>query len=94
MHFGRDLYESLLKGYQVATYGRYGARIRDADGNPLTKIRTSRFENLKHHILRQTKKGIYIIDLRKVRKLHGNHICKKLYQEIRHATNIQPAAGK
>lgn len=94
MDFSRELYQSLLNGYQVCTYGRYGARLRDAAGNPLSKMYTSRFEKLKAHVLRQTRKGIYIIDLRKVRSLHGNHICKKLYKEIQHAKSIQPAAGK
>lgn len=89
-----ELYRNLLNGYLVTTYGRYGARLRDEKGNPVFKLRSARFQSLKSGFLRQRKDGVYIIDLRKVRSLHGNHICKKLYKEIRNAKTAGSAEKK
>lgn len=88
-----DLYRNLLSGYSIVSNGRFGARLRDQNGNPVAKMQTRTFQNLHYRLLRKNKK-VFVIDLRKVRALHGNHICKKLYKEIRNAKNIHTTANQ
>lgn len=93
MH-AKEIFSLLLTGHSIAGYGKYGYRLRTPDGCPIARIHQHSFEHFKYLVLRQAKNRMWIIDKRKVRSLHGNHICKKLYKEMRNAKNIQPTAGK
>lgn len=88
----KDIFLALLGGHSIFGYGKYGYRLRDASGNPVCRIHQASFDHFRHLVLRQTKNRAWVIDKRKVRSLHGNHICKKLYKEIRSAKNNKPAA--
>lgn len=69
----------LLKGHTISAFGPGQIRLRDASGNPVLKISNRTFYRLKSDILRR-KKLVFMIDLRKVRSLHGNCIANRVYK--------------
>jgi hypothetical protein len=88
----KEIFKLLLNDHSIMSYGKYGHRLRDANGSPMLRIHNKTFEHFKYMYLRQTKNKSWVIDKRKVRSLHGNHICKKIYKKIQHAKNNRAAA--
>lgn len=75
------VFEELLKGGSIALAGTY--RLRDRYRNPLRKL-TADTCYIVFKLCRR-KNRLWIIDLRLVRSLHGNHFVKKAYKQIKSA---------
>jgi len=69
----------LIEGHTIAAVGPGQIRLRDESGNPVLKISGNTFYVLKRDYLRK-KKGLFLMDLRKVRSMHGNAFAKKFYK--------------
>ena len=75
-----DIGKKLLSGYTIAHCGPSGIRVRDTKGNPVEKISEKTYLSLRNKLMRKTKSGLFVIDKRKVRSLHGNCIVKRVYK--------------
>lgn len=69
----------LIQGHTIAAAGPGQIRLRDESGNPVLKISGNTFYILKRDFLRK-KKGLFLVDLRKVRSMHGNTYAKRFYK--------------
>ena len=76
----KDTYLLLLKGGSISA-GSNGYRVRNAKHMVEWKISTPSFYALKH-TLRKTKDGLFVIDKKSIRTLHGNNWYKKEYKKL------------
>lgn len=68
----------LLEGHRINGSSPGCIRLVDPAGHPVMKISDAFFYEIRP-VLRK-KKLLFLIDLRKVRSMHGNSFIKKLYR--------------
>lgn len=87
----------LLEGCRISALSPDCIRILDVSGNPVMKVTHTFFGELRPILRRKKKDLLFLIDLRKVRSLHGNSFIKKLYKgkaTIPDKQNTPPRKGK
>lgn len=67
----------LLEGGSITGNEKYGYRLKDVAGNPLTKFSYRTFYTLKDHL--RFEKGHYRLNKKYVRSLSKKYWIKKLY---------------
>lgn len=77
----RIIIENLLAGGSIAPAGAR-LRLRDPEGLPLLSITKHTFSKVraKDLLRRHPRHNLWLIDKRKVRRLHGNDTVKRLYR--------------
>lgn len=74
----KTIISKLLSGHHIVSNpGRI--LLRDAAGNPVLKVSARTFYFLQRNYLRK-QKGLFLVNLNKVRQLHGNSMAKRLYK--------------
>jgi len=76
----KRIIELLLGGASIYNGMKSGIRLRDTAFNPLIKIHTRTWTWLRCEKLVRKHKGLWVIDKRQVRDLHGNSFIKKEYK--------------
>jgi hypothetical protein len=76
----KAIVQSLLDGCNIATYRNGNFRLRTANNCVISKFYEPTFDSLKF-ILRKEKNGLYVIDKKAVRSLHGKTWIKKEYRK-------------
>lgn len=72
---------SLLEGCTIYNARSSGYRLRTSNGCVISKFYGPTFYALKP-LLRREKNGLYVIDKREVRQLHGKNWVKKEYKKV------------
>lgn len=75
----KDIIERLFDRHTIAAYGN-NYRLRDAKCNPVLKFTYKTYKPISG-LLRKTGNGMYVLDLRTVRKQRGNSWVKKYYKQ-------------
>lgn len=70
----------MLAGCSIVGSGSSGYRLRSPDHSPILKINPRTWRQIRH-LMRKGKYGLFLIDKRKVRSLHGNSWIKKNYKK-------------
>ena len=76
----------LLSGGTIAPAGR-SFRLRDIAGRPILNVTGQQIWWLKKWELVRRKKGLFLLDRRTVRQLHGNSFIKRAYKEHKNTIN-------
>lgn len=77
----KNIINKLLEGCTI--YGsQHGFRLRDPQSNVIAKVNPRTWRQIKR-LCRREKNGLFVIDKRAVRSLHGGSWIKKRYKEIK-----------
>lgn len=77
----KDIIEHLLQGCTIASLGPSGIRLRTPSGSPIMKISPRSMWWIKRELMRRDRRtGLWVVDKRKVRSLHGNCFAKRIYK--------------
>ena len=79
-HLQKAIVLSLLDGCNIANSCRNGFRLRTPQSAVIAKFYSPTFDSLKP-LLRKEKNGLYVLDKRHVRSLHGQAWVKKEYKK-------------
>lgn len=71
---------SLLDGCNIANSSRDGFRLRTPQAHVISKFYAQTFNSIRP-LLRKEKNGLYVLDKRHVRTLHGQAWVKKEYKK-------------
>ena len=69
--------EWLIEGGNINGSPKYGYRLKDKHGNPLTKFNSRTFHSIKEHL--RFDNGHYVLNRKYVRGLRKRYWIKKIY---------------
>lgn len=73
----KDIIECLLDGYTITGNAKYGYRLKDKNGNPVTKFSHRTFHALKDYL--RSQQGIFVANKKHIRSLSKKYWIKKAY---------------
>ncbi len=85
----KKIIEALLKGATIYNGFGSGIRLRDEAFNPLIKIHMRSWGWMQREGLVRKAKGLWVIDKRQVRTMHGNSFIKKKYKQQKYLNDVR-----
>jgi len=78
--FQKDIIEKLLLGYNIASSGRSGFRLRSPQNSVAKKFSSATFDKIKKYL--RKKDLVFVADKKMIRSLHGKSWVKKQYKKM------------
>ncbi len=81
----KEVILGLLEGGSISGNSKYGYRLKDRSGNPVSKFTYRTFHSLRPHL--RMEKGRFVINRKFIRSLSKRYWIKKMYLDYLNRKN-------